>query len=353
MMTPLKMLQLISGISCQVYRLGNLTDIPVQLFFHPLSQGLASAEWLATIFFSLSFLPSSVSMANLSSSVATISSPDLFFFFRPSPKRSGSCLQSQFSLQLIFITPLQSFENSQALILLVFRSFSRLILSLSFLCSSVYEALFALSFSFLSERFSLCLIHSQKKQLSESFLSKRILELKCCLGSGIFTTAVKRGVAPHTRKQRVLAAISKLRSAFLTIRVIRTKFSGITFREIRADIPRTYYCKNMRYRIINWRASVASETLSGLFNRIVYILLLEKWFPLWGERAHSLKLFCMYDKRFEISKTKQNGGGNRTTDLTIYLHHVILAFIIECNQIIFVYIHKYIHALYIMNCSKK
>ena len=28
--------------------------------------------------------------------------------------------------------------------------------------------------------------------------------------------------------------------------------------------------------------------------------ILEKWFPLWGERAHSLKLFCMYDKRFEI-----------------------------------------------------
>ena len=27
---------------------------------------------------------------------------------------------------------------------------------------------------------------------------------------------------------------------------------------------------------------------------------LEKWFPLWGERDHSLKLFCMYDKRFEI-----------------------------------------------------
>ena len=32
--------------------------------------------------------------------------------------------------------------------------------------------------------------------------------------------------------------------------------------------------------------------------KIIYIL--EKWFPLWGERAHSLKLFCMYDKRFEI-----------------------------------------------------
>ena len=37
---------------------------------------------------------------------------------------------------------------------MVFRSFSRLNLSLSFLCSSVYEALFALSFSFLSECFS-------------------------------------------------------------------------------------------------------------------------------------------------------------------------------------------------------
>ena len=55
----------------------------------------------------------------------------------------------------------------------------------------VYEALFALSFSFLSERFS------------------TLLEL-------IFTAAVKRGVVPHTRKQRVLAAISKLRSAYFT-----------------------------------------------------------------------------------------------------------------------------------------
>ena len=40
------------------------------------------------------------------------------------------------------------------LILVVFRPFSHLILSLSFLCSSVYEAPFAISLSFLSERFS-------------------------------------------------------------------------------------------------------------------------------------------------------------------------------------------------------
>ena len=41
-----------------------------------------------------------------------------------------------------------------------------------------------------------------------------------------------------------------------------------------------------------------SVSVSYVYNK------LEKWFPLQGERAHSLKLFCMYDKRFEISKTK-------------------------------------------------
>ena len=33
---------------------------------------------------------------------------------------------------------------------------------------------------------------------------------------------------------------------------------------------------------------------------VLSMTILEKWFPLWGEQAHSLKLFCMYDKRFEI-----------------------------------------------------
>ena len=51
-----------------------------------------------------------------------------------------------------------------------------------------------------------------------------------------------------------------------------------------------------RYRVI--------ESLKCTSITSIYIYLLEKWFPLWGERAHSLKLFCMYDKRFEISKTK-------------------------------------------------
>ena len=38
----------------------------------------------------------------------------------------------------------------------------------------------------------------------------------------------------------------------------------------------------------------------SMTRRVRYQPILEKWFPLWGERAHSLKLFCMYDKRFEI-----------------------------------------------------
>ena len=45
------------------------------------------------------------------------------------------------------------------------------------------------------------------------------------------------------------------------------------------------------------RNDLARPVMGTIF--LVYYIL-EKWFPLWGERAHSLKLFCMYDKRFEI-----------------------------------------------------
>ena len=76
------------------------------------------------------------------------------------------------------MTPLQSFENSQALILLVFHS----------ICSSVYEALFALSYSFLSESFSLCLIHREEiafRELSSEKNSRT--EMLPGKRSGIFT----------------------------------------------------------------------------------------------------------------------------------------------------------------------
>ena len=69
----------------------------------------------------------------------------MFFFLRPSPEPSGSCLQSWFSLQLIFITPLQSFENGQALILVVFRFLFATYPQPFFPLFSVYEALFALT----------------------------------------------------------------------------------------------------------------------------------------------------------------------------------------------------------------
>ena len=115
---------------------------------------------VATIFFSLAFLSPSVSMANLSSSVATIFSSYVFFFFvrllshLVAVSSLGFLSNSFSSPQLIFITPLQSFENGQALILVVFRFLFATYPQPFFPLFSVYEALFALSFSFLSERFS-------------------------------------------------------------------------------------------------------------------------------------------------------------------------------------------------------
>ena len=88
----------------------------------------------AASFSSLVLLSSSVSMANLSCLLATTFS----------------------SLRFLFnFTSLQSFESGQALFLVVFSHFHVLssILSLFFLSFSVSEALIALSFSFLSERF--------------------------------------------------------------------------------------------------------------------------------------------------------------------------------------------------------
>ena len=80
--------------------------------------------------------------------------PVLFFFLLLSVATVHlSCLlETTFSsLRFLFnFTSLQSFESGQRGFLF---SFSGVILNLSFLCSSVYEALFTLSFSFLSERF--------------------------------------------------------------------------------------------------------------------------------------------------------------------------------------------------------
>ena len=80
--------------------------------------------------------------------------PVLFFFLLLSVATANlSCLlETTFSsLRFLFnFTSLQSFESGQRGFLF---SFSGVILSFSFLCSSVSEALFTLSFSYLSERF--------------------------------------------------------------------------------------------------------------------------------------------------------------------------------------------------------
>ena len=83
--------------------------------------------------------------------------PVLFFFLLLSVSTTNlSCLLATTfsSLRFLFnFTSLQSFESGQRGFLFShFRVLSS-ILRLSFLCSSVSEALFTLSFSFLSERF--------------------------------------------------------------------------------------------------------------------------------------------------------------------------------------------------------
>ena len=64
-----------------------------------------------------------------------------------------------------------------------------------------------------------------------------------------------------------------------------------------------YGRRDSRYRTYHYNNIIIRCCMEGEIvdiELITIITLLEKWFPLWDERAHSLKLFCMYDKRFEI-----------------------------------------------------
>ena len=104
---------------------------------------------------SLVLLSSSVSTANLSCLLATTFS---------SLRSTSTSLQSFESGQVLFLVV--SGDLFFPLVVLLALSFSRLILSLSFLCSSVSEALLALSFSFLSERFFLSFFFVHAKALA-------------------------------------------------------------------------------------------------------------------------------------------------------------------------------------------
>ena len=107
---------------------------------------------VAASFSSLALLSSSVSMANLSCLLATtFSSLSLLFNSFPSP-RFNLLRVARRCFSWSSVSDDLFFSSCSFLVLLLALSFSRLILSLSILCSSVSEALFALSFSFLSER---------------------------------------------------------------------------------------------------------------------------------------------------------------------------------------------------------
>ena len=114
---------------------------------------------VATIFSSFGFLSSSISMTKLSRLVAA-SFSSLALLSSSVSTANLSCLPATTFSSLRFHS--NSLSSPRFNLLRVARrylswfsilSFSRLILSLPFLCSSVSEALLPLSFSFLSERF--------------------------------------------------------------------------------------------------------------------------------------------------------------------------------------------------------
>ena len=74
------------------------------------------------------------------------------------------------------------------------------------------------------------------------------------------------------------------------------------------------------------------------------ICILEKWFPLQGEQAHSLNLLSFQDQNREVGGQINN---NRPINLlkviifSLQVHHLTLTFIIHNKYI--TYIHTYIH----------
>ena len=71
------------------------------------------------------------------------------------------------------------------------------------------------------------------------------------------------------------------------------------YRRCKARRSASQVNKEFRQQFQNY-APPSLRVIRTKFARTIIYNILEKWFPLWGERAHSLKLFCMYDKRFEI-----------------------------------------------------
>ena len=73
------------------------------------------------------------------------------------------------------------------------------------------------------------------------------------------------------------------------------------------------------------------------------VLLLEKWFPLQGERAHSLYFLSFQDQNREVGGTEQQQQTYQFTQGYNILHrlqvyHLTLTFIIHNKYIIYVYV---------------
>ena len=150
----------------------NINQIHSFFFFALLSSSISRANLscvVATIFSSFAFLSSSVSMANLRRLVAASFSNFALLSSSVSTAYLSCLLATTFSSLRFLSNSLSSprfsllrvvrrcfswssvsddlYFSSCFLVLLLALSFSRLILSLSFLCSSVSEALFALCYS--------------------------------------------------------------------------------------------------------------------------------------------------------------------------------------------------------------
>ena len=87
-------------------------------------------------------------------------------------------------------------------------------------------------------------------------------------------------------------------------------------------------------------------------NLIQKSTVLEKWFPLQGERGHSSYFGCFQKQNREEGETEQAYQFTQCHNILhrLQVHHLILTFIIHNKYIIYIhtYIHTYIHIYFVL-----
>ena len=138
----------------QTYQIIHSYNILHRLQEHHLTQTVINTIFIHIMvsFSSLALIFSSVSMANLRYLLATTFS-SLSFLSNSFHHLPSTFQEWPGAFLVVFCFRLPFLFLLYFLVFFLALSFSRLILSLSFLCCSVSEALFALSFSFVSELF--------------------------------------------------------------------------------------------------------------------------------------------------------------------------------------------------------